>query len=63
MIVVLIVLLLLTFVPIFLMFVVSLKSTGQLYTNFWALPNPPYGAITPWLSPASSAICSTHSCM
>ena len=41
MIVVLIVLLLLTFVPIFLMFVVSLKSTGQLYTNFWALPNPP----------------------
>ena len=34
------VLLLLAFVPIFLMISVSLKSTYQLNTDFWGLPNP-----------------------
>ena len=38
--VVLTVLLLLAFVPIFLMISVSLKSTYQLNTDFWGLPNP-----------------------
>ena len=38
--VVLTVLLLLAFVPIFLMIPVSLKSTYQLNTDFWGLPNP-----------------------
>ena len=33
-------LLLLAFVPIFLMISVSLKSTYQLNTDFWGLPNP-----------------------
>ncbi len=34
------ILLLLAFVPIFLMLSVSLKSTYQLNTNFWGFPNP-----------------------
>lgn len=44
--VVLTVLLLLAFVPIFLMISVSLKSTYQLNTDFWGLPNPSSGKIT-----------------
>ena len=40
--VVLTVLLLLAFVPIFLMISVSLKSTYQLNTDFWGLPNPAF---------------------
>lgn len=35
-------LLVFAFVPIILMFVISLKSTYQLNTDFWALPNPPF---------------------
>ncbi len=32
--------LLLAFIPIILMFVLSLKSNVQIYGNFWSLPNP-----------------------
>ena len=39
---------LLAFIPIFLMFFLSLKSQNQFYSNLWAIPNPPvwsnYGA-------------------
>lgn len=38
--IILAILLLMAFVPIFLMISVSLKSTYQLNTNFWGLPNP-----------------------
>ena len=36
----LIILLLLTLVPVFLMVLISLKNRGQIFTNFWALPRP-----------------------
>ena len=32
---------LLAFIPIFLMFFLSLKSPAQFYSNLWAIPNPP----------------------
>lgn len=38
--VILLVLLFLTFVPIILMVSLSLKDNGQIFGNFWALPNP-----------------------
>ena len=34
------ILLILTFVPIVLMIVLSMKSNAQIYGNFWSLPNP-----------------------
>jgi ABC-type glycerol-3-phosphate transport system permease component len=35
-----VILLILAFIPIILMFVLSLKSNVQIYGNFWSLPNP-----------------------
>jgi len=40
-IVTLLVLLFLTLVPIIFMLITSLKNRGQIFTQFWALPNPP----------------------
>ncbi len=37
----LVLLLFLTMVPVLFMLVTSLKNRGQIYTQFWALPNPP----------------------
>lgn len=55
--VVLTVLLLLAFVPIFLMISVSLKSTYQLNTDFWGLPNPVF-----WENYAVAFRASTSTC-
>ena len=35
-----VILLILAFIPIFLMVILSLKSNVQIYGNFWSLPNP-----------------------
>lgn len=40
-IVTLLILLFLTLVPIIFMLITSLKNRGQIFTQFWALPNPP----------------------